>query len=49
MTAPVLLGPALFVMGLGSALAGLLAGRLDRLPYGRAGEAVHGAIFRISL
>lgn len=35
-TAPALLGPALFVLGLGGGLAGLLAVRLDRLPYGRA-------------
>ena len=35
-TAPALLGPALFVLGLGGGLAGLLAVRLDRLAYGRA-------------
>lgn len=35
-TVPALLGPVLFVLGLGGALAGLLSGRLDRLPYGRA-------------
>lgn len=35
-TIPALLGPALFVLGLGGGLAGLLAIRLDRLPYGRA-------------
>ncbi|MBD5162595.1 MAG: MFS transporter [Oscillibacter sp.] len=35
-TVPALLGPALFVLGLGGGLAGLLTGRLDRLPYGRA-------------
>lgn len=35
-TVPALLGPALFVLGLGGALAGLLAGRLDRLSYVRA-------------
>ena len=33
---PVLLGPALFVLGLGGGLAGLLAKPLDRLPYIRA-------------
>ena len=33
---PALLGPALFVLGLGGGLAGLLTGKLDRLPYGRA-------------
>lgn len=31
-----LLGPALFLLGLGGALAGLITGRLDRLPYGKA-------------
>ena len=31
-----LLGPALFLLGLGGGLAGLLAVRLDRLSYGRA-------------
>lgn len=35
-TIPALLGPALFVLGLGGAMAGLLTGRLDRLSYGRA-------------
>ena len=35
-TVPALLGPALFVLGLGGGLAGLLAVRLDRLAYGRA-------------
>lgn len=35
-TIPALLGPALFVLGLGGALAGLITGPLDRLPYGRA-------------
>ncbi len=35
-TVPALLGPALFVLGLGGGLAGLLSGRLDRMPYGRA-------------
>ena len=34
--APALLGPALFVLGLGGGLAGLLAVRLDRMAYGRA-------------
>lgn len=33
---PALLGPALFVLGLGGGLAGLLAKPLDRLPYARA-------------
>lgn len=35
-TIPALLGPALFALGLGGGLAGLLTGKLDRLPYGRA-------------
>ena len=35
-TVPALLGPALFVLGLGGGLAGLLTGRLDRLSYPRA-------------
>lgn len=35
-TVPALLGPALFVLGLGGALAGLLAVGLDRLAYARA-------------
>ena len=35
-TAPALLGPALFVLGLGGGLAGLLTGRLDRLSYPKA-------------
>ncbi|MBD5149630.1 MAG: MFS transporter [Oscillibacter sp.] len=35
-TVPALLGPALFALGLGGGLAGLLTGKLDRLPYGRA-------------
>lgn len=35
-TVPALLGPALFALSLGGGLAGLLTGRLDRLPYGRA-------------
>ena len=33
---PALLGPALFVLGLGGGLAGLAAGPLDRLPYWKA-------------
>ncbi|MCI9679351.1 MAG: MFS transporter [Oscillospiraceae bacterium] len=36
MPVPALLGPALFVLGLGGGLAGLLTGRLDRLPYWKA-------------
>ena len=35
-TVPALLGPALFVLGLGGGLAGLVTGKLDKLPYARA-------------
>ena len=35
-TVPALLGPALFALGLGGGLAGLLTGRLDRLSYPKA-------------
>ena len=35
-TVQALLGPALFVLGLGGGLAGLLTGRLDRLSYPKA-------------
>ncbi len=35
-TVPALLGPALFVLGLGGGLAGLISGWLDRMPYRRA-------------
>ncbi len=35
-TVPALLGPALFMLGLGGGLAGVLTGRLDRLRYGGA-------------
>lgn len=35
-TVPALLGPALFVLGLGGGLAGLLTGHLDRLSYPKA-------------
>ena len=35
-TVPALLGPALFALGLGGGLAGLLTGRMDRLPYPKA-------------
>ncbi len=41
-TVPALLGPALFALGLGGGLAGLLTGRLDRLSYPKA-VAVTGA------
>lgn len=33
---PALLGPALFLLGLGGALAGLVTGPLDHMPYGKA-------------
>lgn len=39
-TVPALLGPALFVLGLGGGLAGLLTRRLDRLPYGKTAALV---------
>lgn len=35
-TIPALLGPALFVLGLGGGMAGLITKHLDRLPYSRA-------------
>lgn len=35
-TAPALLGPALFALGLGGGLAGLITAPLDRLPYRKA-------------
>ncbi len=41
-TVPALLGPALFALGLGGGLAGLPAGRLDRLSYPKA-AALTGA------
>ena len=41
-TVPALLGPALFALGLGGGLAGLLTGRLDRLSYPKA-AALTGA------
>ena len=41
-TASALLGPALFVLGLGGGLAGVVTGKLDKLPYGRA-AALTGA------
>ena len=39
-----LLGPALFLLGLGGALAGLIAGPLDRLPYGWAAALAGGGV-----
>lgn len=41
---PALLGPALFVLGLGGALAGLITGALDRLPYGKAVALTGGGV-----
>ena len=41
---PALLGPALFALGLGGALAGLAAGPLDRLPYGKAAALTGGGV-----
>ena len=41
-TVPALLGPALFVLGLGGGLAGLISGKLDRMPY-RKSAALTGA------
>ena len=41
---PALLGPALFVLGLGGALAGLITGSLDRLPYGWAAAVTGGGV-----
>lgn len=43
-TAPSLLGPALFALGLGGGLAGLITGGLDRLPYVRAAALTGGGI-----
>ena len=48
-TAPVLLGPALFVLGLGGGLAGLLTGRLDRLPYPKAAALTGGGVLLCAL
>ena len=46
---PALLGPALFALGLGGGLAGLLTGRLDRLPYGKAAALTGGGILLCAL
>ena len=48
-TVPALLGPALFVLGLGGGLAGLSAGRLDRLPYGKAAALMGGGVLLCAL
>ena len=48
-TVPALLGPALFVLGLGGGLAGLATGRLDRLPYGQTAALTGGGILLCAL
>ncbi len=48
-TVPALLGPALFVLGLGGGLAGLITGRLDRMPYRRAAALVLGGTMACAL
>lgn len=48
-TVPALLGPALFVLGLGGGLAGLLTGSLDRLSYRRAAALTGGGVLLCAL
>ena len=48
-TVPALLGPALFILGLGGGLAGLLTGRLDRLPYPKAVALTGGGVLLCAL
>ena len=48
-TVPALLGPALFVLGLGGGLAGLLTGRLDRLSYPKAAALAGGGVLLCAL
>ena len=48
-TVPALLGPALFVLGLGGGLAGLLTGRLDRLSYRNAAVLAGGGVLLCAL
>lgn len=48
-TVPALLGPALFALGLGGGLAGLLTGRLDRLPYPKAAALTGGGVLLCAL
>ena len=48
-TVPALLGPALFALELGGALAGLLTGRLDRLPYPKAAALAGGGVLLCAL
>lgn len=46
---PALLGPALFVLGLGGGLAGLTVGRLERLPYRAAAALTGGGVLLCAL
>lgn len=46
---PALLGPALFILRLGGGLAGLLTGRLDRLPYGKTAALTGGGVLLCAL
>ena len=48
-TVPALLGPALFALGLGGGLAGLLVGRLDRLSYSKTVAITGGGILLCAL
>ena len=48
-TVPALLGPALFALGLGGGLAGLLTGRLDRLSYPKAAAVTGGGVLLCAL
>lgn len=43
-TIPALLGPALFLLGMGGAMAGLVTGPLDRLPYAGAMALTGGGV-----
>jgi len=48
-TVPALLGPALFALGLGGGLAGLVTGRLDRLSHGKAAALTGGGVLVCAL
>ena len=48
-TVPTLLGPALFALGLGGGLAGLLTGRLDCLSYPKAAVFTGGGVLLCAL